>query len=50
MIKAGRAHKGDGKDVAHLDNNTKHNSMVNLMLQSKAQNRSFRRNKKAGRK
>lgn len=50
MINAGKAHKGDGKDVAHLDNNTAHNSMRNLMLQTKAQNRSFPRNKKAQRK
>jgi len=50
MIAAGKARKGDGKDVAHLNNNTNNNSMRNLMLQSKAQNRSFPRNKKAGRK
>lgn len=50
LIKAGIAHKGDGKDVAHLDNNTAHNTMTNLMLQSKAQNRSFKRNSKGGHK
>lgn len=50
MIKAGRAHKGDGKDVAHLDNNTAHNGRKNLAIQSKAKNRSFPRNKKAQRK
>lgn len=50
MIKAGRARKGDGKDVAHQDNNTANNSLLNLMLQSKSHNRSFKRNKKAGRK
>ena len=50
MIRAGRAHKGDGKDVAHKDNNTKHNGMSNLALQTKRKNRSFKRNKKAGRK
>lgn len=50
MIAAGKAKKGDGKDVAHKNNNTANNSMRNLMLQSKAKNRSFPRNKKAGRK
>lgn len=50
MVAAGKAKKGDGKDVAHKNNNTANNSMRNLMLQSKAKNRSFPRNKKAGRK
>lgn len=49
MIKAGKAHKGDGKDVAHLNNNPHNNSASNLRMQSKAKNRSFKRNKKAGR-
>ena len=50
MEKAGKVHKGDGKDVAHLDNNTAHNSRSNLAVQSKAKNRSFPRNKNAQRK
>ena len=50
MIAAGRARKGDGKDVAHKNNNTKNNSFSNLAVQSKAKNRSFPRNKKAGRR
>lgn len=50
MMKAGKVHKGDGKDVAHLDNNTAHNNKKNLAVQSKAKNRSFPRNKKAQRK
>ena len=50
MIKAGKARKGDGKDVAHLDNNPHNNSSSNLRMQSKAKNRSFARNKNAGRK
>lgn len=50
MVKAGKARKGDGKDVAHRDNNTANNSSSNLSMQSKARNRSFARNKKAGRK
>lgn len=50
MVKAGKAHKGDGKDVAHLNNNTANNGSSNLQMQSKAKNRSFKRNKKAQRK
>lgn len=50
MIKAGRVRKGDGKDVAHRNNNPGNNNMKNLAVQSKAKNRSFPRNKKAGRK
>lgn len=50
MIKEGKAKKGDGKDVAHKDNNTNNNSSSNLKMQSKSKNRSFARNKKAGRK
>ena len=50
MIREGKAHKGDGKDVAHLDNNTSHNSSKNLRMQSKAKNRSFPRDKNARRK
>lgn len=50
MEKAGKVRKGDGKDVAHKDNNTGNNSRGNLAVQSKAKNRSFARNKKAGRK
>ena len=50
MVKAGKAHKGDGKDVAHLNNNTANNSSSNLQMQSKAKNRSFKRNAKGGHK
>lgn len=50
MIKAGRAKKGDGKDVMHKDGNPMNDSMVNYMLGSKKQNRSFARTKKAGKK
>lgn len=50
MIKSGRAHKGDGKDVSHNDNNPNNNSSSNLSLKSKSSNRSFPRNKRAGRK
>lgn len=50
MIKAGKARKGDGKDVAHKNNNPKDNRKSNLTMQSKAKNRSFPRNKKGGHK
>ena len=50
MIRQGRVKKGDGKDVAHYDNNTKNNSMTNLLVQPPKKNRSFKRNKKGGHK
>ena len=50
MERAGKVRKGDGKDVAHRDNNPKNNSRRNLSVQSKAKNRSFARNKRGGRK
>lgn len=46
MEKAGRVRKGDGKDVAHKDNNPKNNSKSNLAVQSKSKNRSHTRMKK----
>lgn len=49
-IKEGRARKGDGKDVAHLDNNPMNNAKSNRAIQSKAKNRSFPRTKTARRK
>ena len=50
MIKAGKAHKGDGKDVAHLNNNTYDEKKKNLAMQTKAKNRSFPRDKKGHRR
>ncbi len=50
MVKAGKVRKGDGKDVAHKDNNTANNKSSNLAVQSKAKNRSFPRTKSAKRK
>lgn len=50
MNKAGKVRKGDGKDVAHKNNNPKNNSKSNLSVQSKAKNRSFARTKTAKRK
>lgn len=48
MEAVGRVHKGDGKDVAHKDNNTGNNSFRNLLVQPPAKNRSFKRNSKGG--
>ena len=50
MIAAGKARKGDGKDVAHRNGNPKDNSSSNLVMQSKKENRSFSRTKTAGKK
>ncbi len=49
MIKAGKARKGDGKDVAHKNNNPRDNRASNLTLQTRAKNRSFKRDKNARR-
>lgn len=50
MMAIGKVRKGDGKDVAHKNNNTANNGLSNLAVQSPAKNRSFPRNRKAGRK
>lgn len=50
MVKAGKAHKGDGKDVAHKNGNPHDNRSSNLAMQSKKKNRSFARTKTAGKK
>ena len=50
MEKAGKVSKGDGKDVAHSNNRTNDNKMSNLKAQPPSKNRSFARNKNAGRK
>ncbi len=50
MAKVGKVSKGDGKDVDHKNGNANDNSKKNLRVQSKSTNRSFARNKKAGKK
>ena len=50
MVKAGKTHKGDRKDVAHRNNNPRDNKRSNLRMQSKSRNRSFKRTKTARRK
>lgn len=50
MERLGRVKKGDGKDVAHKNNNPHNNSTSNLAVQSPAKNRSFARDRKARRR
>jgi len=50
MEKAGKVRKGDGKDVDHKNGRPTDNSKDNLRVQSKSANRSFPRNKNAGKK
>ena len=50
MMAAGKVKKGDGKDVDHKNGNALDNSTGNLRVQPKSQNRSFPRNKNAGKK
>jgi len=50
MVRAGKAHKGDGKDVDHKSGNPLNNSPSNLRIRSKSANRSLKRNSKAGKK
>ncbi len=50
LAKDGRVRLGDGMDVDHKNTNAKDNSKKNLRVQSKSANRSFPRNKKAGKK
>ena len=49
-IKAGKAHKGDGKDVAHKNGNALDDRLSNFAIQSKRKNRSYPRTKTAGKK
>jgi len=48
LAKKGRVRLGDGKDVDHKNTNPNDNSDGNLRVQAKSNNRSFKRNKKAG--
>lgn len=50
MIRAGKVHKGDGKDVAHKDGNALHNVRSNWGVETKKQNRSYARTKSAHKK
>lgn len=50
MIKAGKARKGDGKDVGHANGNPRDNRKSNLRMESKRANRSYARTRSAGKK
>jgi len=50
MVKAGKAKKGDGKDVAHKNGNPKANKKSNLKMTTQRANRSYARTKTAGKK
>lgn len=50
MEKSGKVRKGDGKDVDHKNGNANDNSKDNLRVTRKSNNRSFPRNKNAGKK
>lgn len=50
MISAGKAHKGDGKDVGHKNGNPMDNKLSNYKMQSKSSNRSYARTSGAHKK
>jgi hypothetical protein len=50
MEKLGKVKKFDGKDVDHIDGNALRTTKNNLRVQSQKANRSFPRNKNAGKK
>ena len=50
MERAGAVSKGDGKHVAHKDNNTRNQSRRNLSVQSASKNSSVPRTKNGRRK
>lgn len=50
LSQGGAVKKGDGKDVHHKDGNPRNNARKNLAVTTKAKNRSFPRNAKAGKK
>lgn len=50
MVKAGKASKGDGRDINHKNGNPLDNRKSNLESQSKRANRSYPRTKNARKK
>lgn len=50
MIAAGKAHKGDGKDVGHKNGNPLDDKMSNYKMQTKKSNRSYARTSGAHKK
>ncbi len=50
LTRAGKVKKGDGKDVHHKDGNPMNSKKSNLKIVRRSKNRSFARNRKAGKK
>ena len=50
METEGKVKKGDGKDIHHRDGNPMNFKKSNLSIKNKSKNRSFARNRKAGKK
>jgi len=50
MEREGKVRKGDGKDVAHVNNRTSDNRSSNLRVESRSRNRSFPRTSGARRR
>lgn len=50
LMRQGKVRKGDGKDVDHKNGNAMDNSKSNLRVKSASSNRSYPRNKNAGKK
>ena len=50
LIREGKVHKGDGKDVNHRDGNATNNKRSNWQVQSRKANRSFPRTRNAGKR
>ena len=50
LTREGKVKKGDGKDVHHKDGNPMNYKKSNLKLVRRSKNRSFARNRKAGKK
>jgi hypothetical protein len=50
MIRTGKAKKGDGKDVHHIDGNPLNDSPKNIRMESKKSNRSFPRTRTSRKK
>ena len=46
--KSGQVKKGDGKDIHHRDGNPRNNKAGNTEIRNASSNRSFARNKNAG--
>jgi hypothetical protein len=46
MLKEGKVHKGDGKDIDHKDHNVANMDSSNLKIVDKEKNRSYKRDSK----